>query len=882
MTRQFDKLRMRLRSLFRSSRADRDLARELRAHLEEEIAANIAAGMNRDDARRAAGKAFGSVASVEELCRETRQVSRAHNLLRDARYALRTLAKQPGLIAAAATSIALGVGANLTIFSLANSLLLVVPTADKPEELVSIRTSNGSHVSYRGWQQLNESGVLAGIAGYRLEQSVNWRSGNESVTLVPFLVTANFFEVVRVPVAQGRGFTSAEADADRNPRLVVVSHKFWERQLQRDRQVIGRTLILNGEAYTVTGVLPDGLRSIAGFGLAPEVYLPLSRELVRTLDQPRTAAAQLVGRLRPGQTVAEGRAAISAVALRVGETEGDAEFKSIREFARVGGIAQVREMKEVGFFFLVLLVVSGLVLAIACANVAGLLLARGLTRRREIALRIALGASRGRLVQQLLTESLVLTIAGAIVGGAVTAFGFLLLSRISLPLPIPVELHFALDWRTITLALGLVVFSTFVTGLAPALNATRPALLPAIKLDERHFVVRRLTMRSLLVGGQVAVSLVLLVAALLFVRSLTRATTVDPGFDVDRLMVAQLSFVEGRQGLPSRLSVEDIVERVRAIPGVAAAAFSEGVPLTIFSGSQTGTFVTIEGRRDRARVDFDSNKVGPDYFKTMGIRLVRGRDFTSADRVGAAPVIVINEEYARRYFPGVDPIGLHVSEPDRKGPGDEIIGIVSNGKYRSLAEAHDAAIYEPFLADRTPDRLVHVLVRTAAAPETIGPAVRQAVLAADGSTAVTLTPMRQALAFAMLPSQMGSALLGLLGGLGTLLAMVGLFGVVSFAVSRRTAEIAIRMALGASRQAVLRLVLKDTGRLIGAGALVGLLLAWLVTMPLSAFLVAGVSPADPLAFAGATFLLTLASIAAIWRPATRATRIAPMTALKLE
>lgn len=882
MTRQLDKLRMRVRSLFRSRDVDRELARELRAHLDEEISAHIGAGMTRDEARQAAARAFGSVASVEELCRETRRVSRIENFVRDVRYAVRTLARQPGLLVAAAMSIALGVGANLTIFSLANSLLLAVPSAAQPDELVLIRTSNGSHVSYRGWQQLNESGVLSGIAGYQFEQSVNWRNGDESVTLIPLLVTANFFDVVRVPVERGRGFTAAEAPAERDPHLVVISHGFWRRQLQSDPDVIGRPLTINGEAYTVTGVLPAKLRSIAGFGLAPDVYLPLGRSLVPYLDAPRAAAAQLVGRLRRDQSVAEGRAAISAVAARIGEAERDPEFKFIREFAPVGGIAQVREFKELGAFFLVLLVVSGLVLAIACANVAGLLLARSLTRRREIALRIALGAGRGRLVQQLLTESLVLTTAGMVVGGALTAFSFLALSRVSLPVPLPVELHFVLDWRTVSLAVGLVLFSTCVTGLAPALQATKPALVPAIKIDERHFVVRRLTMRSLLVAGQVAVSLLLLVAALLFVRSLMRATAIDPGFDVDPVLVAQISFIEGRQGSPSRQSIEDIAERVRAIPGVASAAFAEGVPLTIFSGSRTGTHVRIDGRDEPVRVDYDSNRVGPDYFKTMGIRLVQGRDFTPADRVDASPAIIINEEFARRYLPGMDPIGRHISAPDGKGPGDEIIGVVSNGKYRSLSETQDAAIHEPFLRDRTPERQVHLLIRTNGAPEGLAPAVRDAVLSVDGSAAVRLTPMRSALAFAMLPSRMGSALLGLLGGVGTLLAMIGLFGVVSFTVSRRTAEIAIRMALGASREAVLLLVVKDAGRLIVAGVLAGLALAWLVTTPLSAFLVAGVSPADPWSFGGAALLLMMASLAAIWGPASRAIGIAPARALKLD
>lgn len=882
MTRPIDKLRLRLRSLFRSTDVERELARELRAHLDEEIAANVASGMSPDEARRSAMKAFGAVSSVEELCRDTRRVRRIENLVRDVRYAIHTLAKQPGLLLSATTSIALGVGANLTIFALANSLLLSVPTADKPGELVHIRMNNGSHVSHGAWRQLDESGALAAVAGYDFEESVNWRNGDASITLVPLLVTANFFDALRIPIAHGRGFTAAEAQAERRPHLVVVSHGFWRRHLQSDPAVIGRQLSINGEAYTVTGVLPEAYQSITGFGLAPDVYLPLSRDLVPSLDSPRNSVTQLLGRLRAGQDVEGGRAALGVVVARIGG-EPNPEFTAIRAFAPVGSLSQVQvqDLEAVSAFFLVLLVVSGLVLAIACANVAGLLLARSLARRREIALRIALGASRGRLIQQLLTESLVLTTAGATMGAALSAIAFVALSRVSLPLPFPVELHFMLDWRTVSLAVALVAFSTCVTGLAPALQATRPALLPAIKLDERFVPTRRITMRGLLVAGQVAVSVLLLVTALLFLRSLGRGMTVNPGFDVDQVLVARLSFVEGRQGSSDHQSVEDIAQRLRAIPGVVSVTFAEGVPLTIHSGSRTGTDLRIDGDEAPVRVEYDSNQVGPDYFKTMGIRLVQGRDFTNADRRGAVPAIIINEEFARRYFPALNPVGRRIGDPHGRGADWEVIGVVSNGKYRNLAEAQEAAAYGPFLRGG-PQRQVQVLIRTAGAPETLVQAVRSAVLSLDGSTAVTLTPMRNALAFALLPSQIGSMLLGLMGGLGTVLAMVGLFGVVSFTVSRRTPEIAIRMTLGASRNAVLLLVLKDAGRLILGGVFAGLVLAWIVTMPLSVFLVSGVRPADPWSFGGAAVLLLVASMAAIWSPAARAIGIEPWKALKME
>jgi predicted permease len=881
MMRQLDKLRLRLRSLFFTSRADRDLARELRAHVDEEAAANIAAGMPPHEARAAAARAFGSAVLVEEQCRDTRRVALVSNLARDVRYALRGFARQPGLFAAAVASISLGIGAILTIFSLANSLLMAAPSASDPHSLVVIRMDNGSHVSYGAWRALHERGVLGGLAGYRFEQSVNWRNGDESTTLLPLLVTANFFDMLRVPFSSGRGFTAAEAAAERHPRLVVVSYGFWQRSLAADPHAVGRTLTINGEAYTITGVLQRGLRSVTGFGISPEVYLPLSQELY-PIDQPRSGAAQLIGRLKPGQSVESGRAALDAAAGQMARAEAKPEFKRVAEFASVGGLAQVVDLPGVGAFFAVLLAMSGLVLAIACANVASLLLARGLVRRREMAMRVALGASRGRLVQQLFAESLVVALAGTAAGAVLTALAFIGLSNVALPVPIPLELHLSLDWRVLSLALFVVIFATCATGTAPAFQSTRRAVIGSIKAEERYVISRRLTVRSALLVGQVAVSVVLLVAALLFARSLMRAGSIDPGFDVDRLLVAQVSFVEGRQGPRERPSIEQVIARVRAVPGVEAASFSQGVPLTVFSGSSTGTDMRIEGRESAVRVDYDGNRVGPGYFTSMGIRLHRGRDFSTEDRVGAPPVVIVNEEFARRYFPGEDPLGRRILDPERKDSTVQIVGVVSNGKYHTLAGSDRPAVYEPALADPTPDRLMHIVVRGSARPETLMASVRRAVLDADGSASVTLTPMRQAIAFAVVPSRMGSMFLGLMGGFGVVLAMVGLFGAVSFAVSRRIREIAVRLALGASRGQVLTLVLRSAGVLVLSGVAAGLAVAWLITAPLAAFLVSGISATDPLSFAGAAAVLIVASLAAIWAPAARAIRVAPATALKVE
>jgi predicted permease len=876
-------LRLRLRSLLRSGAADRDLARELRSHIHQQIDAHLAAGLAPDEARRAALREFGPLASIEEACRDTRRVSPVQNVLRDLSYARRSLARHPALLFVACSSIALGIGANLTIFSLATDLLFSRPTAFRADRLVHIRTGNGSHVPYRGWRGLNEGGALGAVAGYSIEESVNWRAGDASVTVVPLVVTANFFDVLGVPFALGRGFTAAEADAEHDPKLVVISDGFWRTRLGGDPAIVGRALMFDGDAYLVTGVLSRSVRSLPGYGVAPDIYLPIGGGAVSDPNRPRRAAVQLIGRLRDGQGLEDARAAAAVAVQRIGKELNDSEFSVITVFGPVGGVSQVKDFKEVGAFFLVLLIVAGLVLAIACANVAGLLLAHAATRRREIAMRVALGASRARLVQQLLTEGLLLSLAGTAAGAVLTALAARLLARISLPLPVPVRIDLMFDGRFAAAAAGLVLLTTLLCALAPALHATRPSLVPALKGQETQYVHRRLTLRGLLVMAQIAVTVLLLVASVVFLRNLTLARALDPGFDTTHTVAAQLTFVEGRQGDASAPAVAAIVERIRALPGIEAAAFTEGIPLTIRSGAWIGTSVRIEGTLVPEHVEYSANHVGPGYFAAMDISVLRGREFTSADRAGAPQVAIINKEFADRYFAGRDPVGLHVQPDHAAGaPALEIVGVVANARYRTLGEDRAAAIYRPYLQQLAVPRTAHVIVRAAGDPEGQLNVIRAAVLAADASAAVAVERMSSALAFAFLPSRVGAVLFGGMGILGTVLAMIGLYGVVSFAVARRTAEIGVRIALGASSGAVMRMIARDCALVVGPGVVIGISLAALIAGPLAAFVVAGLQPGDPIHLIATALLITAVSVAAAWPPARRAVRIQPAVALRSE
>ena len=368
---------------------DAELDREMRAHLEHQIDENIALGMSPDNARFAALRAFGGMEQMKEQARDARGTAVIDNLARDLRYTLRGLLREPMLVLAATASIALGVGGNLAVFSLAKDLLFAPPDVRRPKELVTIRVSHGSHVGYQKWLDIKASDVLEDVAGYSIEKQLNWLNGDAAVSITPMFVTANFFDVTGIPFARGRGFSAAEARAETDPHLVVVSHSFWQRELAGDSAVIGRGLVLNGESYTVLGVLAPRLRSVAGFGISPSVYVPVASKLVPEMLIPGRGVVQLLGRLKPEQSVAQGRAAMDALDRRLGRLQGDTVWAGVQEFAPTGGPARAMTLKPIiGAFFVLLALVSLFVLLIACANVAGLLIARGTARRQEIAVEI--------------------------------------------------------------------------------------------------------------------------------------------------------------------------------------------------------------------------------------------------------------------------------------------------------------------------------------------------------------------------------------------------------------------------------------------------------------------------------------------------------------
>ena len=884
MIRTLKVLRHRMRSLFRRRAVERELHRELQSHVDQQIDEYIAAGMSPDDARHAALREFGGVSRFTDEVRDTWHVNAADDLHRDLRYTWRGLRRRPLLVAVSVLSIGLGVCVNATIFALANTLFLASPSAREAERLVHIQLRGGSHVSYQAWKALVATGALQGLAGYQIESEVNWSREDAAVTLSPLVVTENFFDVLGVPVARGRGFTASEARAELDPRVAVISDAFWRSAFGADSAVIGRAITLNARPYTIVGVLAPHLRGIAGYGVAPPVYLPLSKSLVPDLDVNTDAAVQLVGRLHDGQSIDEGRAAFATAAARpeVVEALDDRADSRVTLFAQARGLSQGGAPGAVTAFLGVLFMIVALIMAIACANVAGLLLARNTERRHEIALRLALGAGRGRLVRQLLVEGLWLALLGTF-GGLLLAVPIMqLINGASVPVPLPVELYLTIDPAVVGYALAMTAVICVLTSLAPALDATRVAVAPTIKGEPAVVLHRRFTLRRVLAIGQVAISLLLLVTAALFVRNLARANIVNPGFDTEHTVVAQIAFVQDRYSREARdAMLQAALDRVRALPGVTGAALTTGVPLTLRSGRTTGTNITIDGSPKEINVYFHANDVGPDYFATMGMRVDHGREFRLTDAQNASPVVVVNQEFVRRFFEGKDPTGHAMALPGDTDPvPTEIVGVVSNSKHRTLGEAAMPAIYTPMLQRRGNRSVVFIIARVAGNTADVIAPMRRVVGQIDASTAVETRTMRSAVAFAFMPSRVGAILVGSLGVLGLVLAMIGLFGMISFAASRRAREIAIRMSLGASRPNVIRLVLREALAIAGVGMALGMIAATAVSRPLSAFLVDGLSALDPLSYAVTGGVLGVVAVAAGWIPAWRASRIDPMVVLR--
>jgi len=818
-------------------------------------------------------------------------------LRQDLRYAIRTLASSRGLTIVAVVSLALGIGANTTIFTFINALLLRPPMVHEPDRLLEVwqhNTTRGSGIgsdmqlSFPEYEYYRDhNNTFSELGAFTGETPpVIWTRAGEGETLRAALVSSNFFSILGIQPALGRGFLPADGPAATAAPVVVLSHALWQQRLASDRAIVGKTLTLNGRDYTVVGVAPAAFTGLV-LGFAPDVWTPMGmyRAVNPALDlsERRMHWLLAIGRLKAGVAAGQASADLVVLGQQLARDFPDTNRNLAPDTVPVELVPGPFRGVASGISA-VLMAVVGLVLLIACANVANLLLAKASSRRREVAVRIALGADRRRLIQQMLTESVVIAgVAGAI-GLFISLWAaplFVSLMPASLPLGVTVSP----DIRVFAFTLLASIGTGIVFGLAPALQHSTLNQVNNLKDGAPHGGSSRSKLRHALVVAQVTACVVLLVGASLCVRSLLNARSIDPGFDTRNTVVAGLSVdTFGYDESRGRAFYARLLEQVRALPGVRAASLTDHLPLGQISRMQGIEIDGHDGPRGpsgRPGLSVDMALVAPEYFEAMGIPVLRGRSFTNTDDLNAPPVIMINQQMAERFWPHRNPIGQFVTI---LGPGDSraratIIGVVKTGKYESLGEDPKAFFYRPLLQDYQPG--VQLIVRTAGNVPIVD-ALKHQVRALDPRLAlVSIETLLQHMQLPLFPARAAGLLLGVFGVLALTLAVVGLYGVMSYSVTQRTREIGVRMALGANRSDVLRLVVGQGLKLTLAGLGLGVVGAIAVTCVLSSVLY-GISPTDPLSFLTVSVALTMVAIVASYVPARWATRVDPMQALRSE
>jgi putative ABC transport system permease protein len=804
----------------------------------------------------------------------------------DLRYGVRILMKQPGFTLVAVITLALGIGANAAIFSLVNSVLLRPLAVAQPEQLVRI----GNGISYPNFRDLAEGAQGFSAVAAHSPVQLNLGQGEAMVRVFGEFVTGNFFPVLGVGPTLGRTFGAETDNAPGAHPVAVVSYGLWRRHFGGDRGVIGQMIALNGRQFTVIGIMPDGFHGTWPLGWAPEIWVPVTMQpqLLPGADRfgdRSNAWLQVFGRLKPGVSPEQAQAAVGIASRRLAESypreNGGLERTEVYPVSEVRGASF---LQVIPVFLGLVMVIAGLVLLIACANVANLLLARALLRRQEVAIRLALGASRWRLIRQFLTESVLLALAGGAAGCLLAFWLTNMLRSFRPPTPVPIEINATLDARVLGFTLAVSVLSGLLFGLAPAWHASRPDLTPMLKDDRLTGGGRkaRFSLRNLLVISQVAVSLVLLICAGLFIRSLQHAQNIDPGFAAERLLTVSLDLEPGGYDEARGMAFyQQLLDRVERVPGVQSASLGEIIPLMI---SRKSGDVAIEGQEapDGNYPEVDNNAVGPRYFETMGIPIIAGREFDRREAPGTTSVVIINETMARRFWPGQSPLGRRlrfVGRGNTFSPYFEIVGVARDSKYRTAGEDPKPFFYTPALQNYGQQTVLHV--RTVGEPDSMRRAVRESILALDKALLIEVVEMRENIAMGLLPARVAAAALGLFGLLGLSLAVVGIYGVISTVASQRRGEIGLRMALGARPRDIFRLVVGQGLKLTLIGVVLGGAVALALTRVLAGLLT-GVSATDPLTFLAVPLLLMIVALLACWLPARRAAQVDPMVALRCE
>ncbi|HWQ36043.1 MAG TPA: ABC transporter permease [Blastocatellia bacterium] len=814
-------------------------------------------------------------------------------LIQDVRFGFRQLLKAPGFTAIAILSLALGIGANTAIFSLVNTVLFRPFPVRNSHELVSVSVKGKndsvqafSYPTYKDFRDRND--VFSGLYLTRIVV-MSLSLGGSNVRIWGNLASGNYFEVLGVKAIAGRTFTPEDDKNKLGHPVAVISYGCWQRRFGGDPAAIGRDILINNHSFKIIGVAPDGFKGTDVI-YSPEVWVPMMMQPWMEpgnswLDDRGTQNCFAIGRLKPGVTRRQAEASLNALAQQLAKEYPNEEEGKTVELIPPGFIISTFRSAIVSFSA-VLMVAVALVLLIACVNLASLLLARATDRRREVAVRLAIGASRWRIIRQLLTENTLLALAGGVFGVMLAAWLIDLVLAFKPPIDIPLGIDLALDWRVIGFSVLASLLTGLFFGLAPALQATSPDLVPALKDATRAAGFRRSRLRSTLVVAQLALSAVLLVAAGLVVRALQQVQTLNPGFETEHglLMSFDLS-LQGYDQARGEQFQRQLIERIQALPGVRAAAITDLFPLSI-NNSNNNFFVEGQPSERGANVPTAMvASVSANYLTTMNIPLLAGRDFSEQDTDKSTPVVIVNEAFVNRFLPGLQSlqqaIGKRISTRGPEGPWRQIAGVTKTGKYWTLSEAPQPFVYFPLR--QSPNISWNTLVvRTVSDPLPLAGAIRSEFQKLDpGLPVVDVKTIRQHLGLSLYPARVAAGLLGSFGLLALVLAATGIYGVMAYSVSQRTREIGIRMALGANKNDVLQMVVRQGMTLMLIGLGIGLVCAVAVTR-LMASVLYGISSTDVVAFAAVTLLLVLVVFVACYIPARRAAKVDPMVALRYE
>jgi len=899
-----------VRNLFGAHRAEREMDEELRGFLEASADDKRRAGMSSDQAARVARVEMGSTNAVKHQIRSAGWENALENLFQDLRYSIRMLAASPGFTLVAVLSLALGIGANTAIFSLMDVIMLRMLPVAEPGQLVLFGDGRAggssdslpndsqrlfSYRFYRSFAQKNE--VFSGVIAINSVEfgTHGTLAGGEREMLHASLVSGSYFSVLGVNPERGRTITETDDQTPGNGAVAVASYSWWQRH-GNDPAVVGKTVHIEGTDYTIVGVAPKGFFGVT-VGESPDFWIPLSMEKQISpgwngLDDKWFQSLYLIGRLKPGVTATEATANTNLLFKQYIRSEYLGPSPSQKDLADVAqaridltsatrGLSRLR--RQLTLPLEILLTIACLVLLIACANLANLLLARGTARSREFAMRMAIGASRGRLIRQLLTESFVLALLGAAIGIA-CAWNVihLLLSMASTgPQEAGLDVQPNIDVMVFTVA--LTVLTAFLFGLAPAIRVTRLDLTGSLKQGRGAAApAARISYARALIVAQVALSLVLLAGASLFLRSLINLTHIDTGFDGQNVLVFSLDEYSANLPLDARLVhlQQQIEERVQQVPGVQSASFA----MFTFNQGMWSDPVTVQGipRTPHNSQDVLYNVVGNGFFNTMSLPILTGRGFDGRDRIDSPKVAVINQTMAHMFFPDGSPIGRHFGiGDDPAGSGEiEIIGVVKNAKYVALQEDPEAAAYFPY-AQRV-QYFGNFEVRYSGDEQQIISAVRRAILEVNPDIPVaSITTLTSQVESSTASQRVIARLSAFFGLLAAFLVCIGIYGLLSYAVARRTSEIGVRMALGARRSSVLWLILREILVLVAIGIAIGAPIA-MAGNRLVVRLLYGLSPADPLSLSAAIAMLTVIALIAGYLPARKASLIEPTVALRCE